>query len=363
MRIFIILLMLVLMGCNSKIVNDRPIKIDVKSTYTSPEDIKKLLPTFQKNDNDLYLLLTKDNIGKEYSDLIRTCNESDIDVTLWPLLNDEDGPWANEDNVDVFSKNITVVMDWLTIENIKVKWIVVNMENSKSQMDVINNLLKNKKYSEIVDILLSNINKDKFNEATHKYQDLVKTMHDRGYKVMVTTYPYIISDFKDGDADIQDICNTPIADIPWDAHTLTTYRTAYSGDFNVKFTSDFVYSYAKTAKEYDKNVRLALGIAGKSSHGQGYTGPEDLALDIAAAKAAKIDEVDVFYLDGMVDNLPVWLETKNTKASIPQSDSKVMAMKLFIVAVDKLCDSGNVNKETLLKLIEMTIQNKENKYE
>jgi len=160
----------------------------------------------------------------------------------------------------------------------------------------------------------------------------------------------MIDDFKDGDPDIQDLANVPISGIDWDAYTFTPYRTAYSGDFSVTFTPYIVYEYANAAKDlFKEKARIALGIIGDSEHGTGFTSPEDLDKDVAAAKAANISEVDLFHLGGMEKNggVAIWLNA-GVEAKIPDIDLKVIAARAFVRSLDKILsdkyDEGKMNK-------------------
>ena len=250
----------------------------------------------------LYLEVRDPHIGsRDLLNLLEEAQERGIRTTLWPLLSTDQGPWANEGNAPLFTALVEEMMDWLDQQGLHPEWIAVNMENSAAQMGIIKEYFYNGEFQALIELLLGNIDRDRFEEAVEDYRQLVHRIHGRGYKVMVTTYPFMMDDFHDGDPDFQDMANVPLSGIEWDALTFTTYRTAYSGDLGVEFSPSMVYEYGRVAKKlFGDRARLAVGMIGLTDHGEGYASPEDLALDISAAKAAGISEIDLFHLGGMI---------------------------------------------------------------
>ena len=331
-----LLLFLLLAGCT------RPVTIGVKSSSVPFSDVQAHLPLLEERGATLYLEVREWDIGSaELRDLLADALGRDIGVTMWPLLSMDQGPWANEQNVEAFSTLVRDYMDWLDAEGIHPEWFVVNMENSSAQMDIIKELFYTGDYQALLEILLGNLDPEGFALAVEAYRLLVEEMQGRGYKVMITTYPFMLDDLHDGDPDIQDLANVPIAGIDWDALTFTPYRTAYSDDLGVEFTPDIVYEYGKLAMMlFGPRARLAVGIIGYSGHGEGYVSPEDLALDISAAKAAGIEEIDLFHLGGMIaEGGPgQWLDACEAPPQVPEPDLKVGLARILIQVADALLD-------------------------
>jgi len=349
-KITIIPLLLLLLNC----FDDTKINIAVKSCNLPFQTVQEQLSVIKENNASLYIQIKDEDIGN--NNLTAVLNEAKIQgipIIVWPLLKKEEGPWANEFNYEIFGELVLKITDYLKKEQINPKYIVINMENSQAQMSSIIDLLKNKEYQAIIKLLMKNINQESFNKGVKGYKKIVDKLHEQGYKVTVTTYPFMIDDFKDGDPDIQDLANVCLSGINWDAYTFTPYRTAYSGDFGMTFTPYIVYNYANAAKDIFKDkARVALGIIGESSHGPGYTSPEDLYKDIAAAKAAGIQQIDLFHFKGMIEsgNASAWIKS-DVGPEIPVIDPKVLAARAFVQTLDKALND-KYDEDKLNKILE-----------
>jgi len=321
-------------GCN------QPVTLGVKSSNVPFQEVQSYLPLLQEKEANLYLEVRAPHIGsQDLRNLLEEAKERGIRTILWPLLSTDQGPWANDGNASLFTALVEQMMDWLDQQGLHPEWIVVNMENSAAQMEIIKEYFYNGEFQALVELLLGNIDREGFEEAVEEYRLLVHQIHGRGYKVMVTTYPFMMDDFHDGDADFQDMANVPLSGIDWDALTFTTYRTAYSGDLGVEFSPYMVYEYGRAAKKlFGERARLAVGMIGRTDHGEGYASPDDLALDISAAKAAGIPEIDLFHLGGMIEEggPAVWLDTGDAPSRAPPPDFKVWFARFLVTAIDGL---------------------------
>lgn len=341
---FLFIILILFFSCYNETV-----VLGVKSINFPFKKVQRYLPLFQEKGVGLYLQIDESDLeSPDLKTVLKDAQNKEIKTTIWPLLPIDDGPWANEMNYEKFGKLLDKVTNWLEKEQLHPEWIVINMENSDAQMKFIRKCFHQQHYDKLINLLLSNIDPEHFAKAVQAYKEIVKGLQKKGYKVMITTYPFLLDDFKDKDPDIQDLTNVPIAGIPWDAFTFTTYRTAYSGDFGVKFTPFIVFEYARLAKKYfGKKARISLGIIGSSSHGFGFESPADLAKDIAAAKAIGIDEVDLFHLKGMVNEGGpfAWIDSAiNVMPEMPEPDLKVVAARGFVLILDEFLNKGEHEK-------------------
>ena len=174
--------LLLLAGC------PQPVTIGVKSTSVPFSDLQSYLPLLVERGAALYIEVREPHIGSpDLADLLQEAQDREIRATLWPLLSTDQGPWANEHNVEAFAGLVRDYMDWLDTEGLHPEWFVINMENSSAQMDIIKELFYSGDYQALIELLLGNLDPEGFAMAVEAYCQLVDEMHDRGYKVMVTT--------------------------------------------------------------------------------------------------------------------------------------------------------------------------------
>ena len=317
----------------------RPVKLAVKS-YGDYDKILAALPLLESTGTSLYLSITRSQLGlAKLVEILQETKRRGITTIICPNL----GVFANEDNVLEFSAFVFKILELFEEKGLKPEWFAVNMENPNSQMQEIREYYyQHGDLQGVVNLLLGNIDRQKFQLATERYRRLVDMLHSYGYKVMVVTYNYLVDDFLDGDPDWQDVWNSPIQGIDWDALTFFAYRTIWSGDLGMKVSPAVVYDYGVTARElFGDRARMAIGTVGATGHGPGYTSPADMAEDIAAARAAGIFEVDIFKMKGILDQADPasWLTgMSDVPAAAPSYDMLVDFMRSVLRTIDRYLD-------------------------
>jgi len=307
-------------------------------------DVLQYVDALAERGFTLYLNTRPYDIGSDdLAAVIERADELGLKVKLWPLLNGTDGSWCNEDNLDLFINNVIATVNYVeTIADV-VDTVVINVELGHPKIDLIRQYFADGNYAGIVEILLGNRNPDMFEQSVAKLQELIDELHGRGYLVQATTYPFILDDFEDGDSDLQDIANAPISGITWDIFAFTPYSTSYSDDLGVTIGPYFPYSYAKSAHEmFGDAAEIAVGIVDVSTE-PGYESPEQLAADVAAAKAAGIKRIDVYHLLGMVenDNFDEWADALLVEPKEPEKETTTDIMRLFIDFADTILNTMN----------------------
>lgn len=301
------------------------------SEFLPPREVMKQIPFLQRNGLALYQAINYNMLGNDdMKELLASATDAGIETRAWLLLDYQDGYWPDEDNVDKFYDMTVAFMDWVTAENIPVKWIVVDMEMSWQKTRMLANA--NGDFAKILELLESNINIEKFNSSKQKYIELVDTAHSRGFKVMCVTYPQVLDDIADGDATIQDALDIPVTGIDWDEVSFMVYRTTFNALWSEGFTSYLVYSYAKDAIEYSgEKAGIDVGLVAPPVPGDGgdipgltsgYTTPDGLLEDIGAARSAGIKSVHIWPLDYVIlyPEPDKWVDTSNLNLTPPEPD-------------------------------------------
>jgi hypothetical protein len=218
--------------------------------------------------------------------------------------------------------------------------VVLNVELGHPEIDLIRQYFAEGDYLAVLEILAANRDRERFAASCLRMRQIVDDLHARGYLVQATTYPFILDDQLDGDPDLQDIAEVPLDGADWDIRGFTPYTTAYADDLGVPIGPYFVFDYARTARElFGAAAAIAVGIVDVDAL-PGYTSPDQLAADVAAAKAAGVRRIDVYHLLGMVENgeFDAWADALLAEPAEPPIEAAVVLMRAAIGLADDLLD-------------------------
>ncbi len=306
--------------------------VSVWSEFDPPPEVMSYLPFLKEHDLGLYLAIHHDKIGDpELKELFFKATDMGIEVRAWILLDYPQGYWPNEDNVDLFFSQTVNFMDWCEAEELPIKWLVVDMELGWQKMNELEETFQSGNMGNVVELLTGNINKEKFLNATERYQELVSLAHQRGFKVMAVTLPIVLDDFLDGDTTLQDAMDIPIEGIDWDEVSFMVYRTTFNELWSEEFGPFLIYSYSLDAlRFYGEKAGIDVGLVRDQ-------GPSEILADISASRAAGINKVHIYSLDGIMDNPPPddWVNLGTTNSIVPENDRTTDEVRNIILSIDK----------------------------
>lgn len=274
----------------------------------------------------------------ELRSLLLAAAREGVPIIAWLLLSEEEGYWFSEENLEAARTQTYAFLDWIEEGQIPLEWLMLDMEMS---------LEKTRKLEEgdlngvIIPMLQANLDPEAFASATQAYAEFVGDLKQRGYKVSAAAYPFILDDLLDEDSEIQDAFNTPIEGVGFDEIYFMAYRTSFANLLGMMPGPYIVYEYAMEAKAaFGNRGVIGLGIIGDIGQisDEGYTEPEQLAEDIAAARAGGNERVFIFSLDGMnaVGPLDEWLQLKSTEPSEPETDKASTDTREILALLDEI---------------------------
>jgi hypothetical protein len=233
--------------------------------------------------------------------LLQAAAAEGVPVGAWLLLEDAQGYWPNAENAPAFCALIERFLDWLDSEQLSVAEIIVDMETPLA----LSRLLKGR--------LIKGLqlewqrwqhpqNRERFESAVSAFTGLVDTIHQAGLTAQVVTYPFIVHDAAAGNLAFQSFLQVPVTPVPWDRISLMVYRSSFQDLAPMRLSSWLVYSYLELAqKVLNVPVSAALGVIGsigKITEG-GFRDVDEIRADVAAARAAGVESIQLFSLDGM----------------------------------------------------------------
>jgi len=301
-------------------------------------------------EQNLYRLAGRSDVGlcpavraeesqtEELESLLKAAAREGVPVNAWLLLPEEDGYWFNEENLSQAREQVFSFVDWIETQNIPLEWIMFDMELS---IDRVRAMEGGGLVDTVIPLLKENVNAEAYQQSTQDYAEFVGELQERGYKVTAAAYPFVIDDLQDGDSEIQDAWNTPVAGVGFDEIYFMVYRTSIAKLLGVTPGPDLVCQYAGEARrEFGTAGIMALGIVGDVGmvSEEGYTRPAELEEDVAAAYAGGSERVYVYSLDGMLtlDDTDAWLDLSGTPPEKPDPDEVTGQVREIIGLMDSL---------------------------
>ena len=278
--------------------------------------------------------------------LFKAAEQYQVSIRPWLLLSQQDLYWFNKWNLQASQNFVHTFLQEMRARGASPEWLIFDVEPRQDVVDDLialesknsGNLLEDLfalpgEYFQALDILTKWSRIGNISDATTMYQNLVKELHSQGVKVEVVTTNFVLHDLADHKKKAQSAFGIAITDVPWDRISIMLYRAEIGRLFG-DITSNMVYQYSLRAKQFfgDRAV-VALGEVGHVQFPhprEGFKDPQDLHDDIAAAKAAGVDEIEIYSLDGMIDKgLDFWL-TPTPVLDPTQRDIRVSAALTFL---------------------------------
>ncbi|MDP8225932.1 MAG: hypothetical protein P9L99_21405 [Candidatus Lernaella stagnicola] len=296
--------------------------------------LEQQLPILAEYNLALFLGMDSVDLGNPtLLNLLRAAEAQGVEVRAWLLLPYSSGYWPGELNAEEFAATALDFAAWFLEEEVAVEWIVVDMETDVNLMGQINALLDEGKYFEVALLLLDQVSPEQFDLASQVYQQMVDDLYGLGFYSMVVTAPMFLDDVPDGDTFLQDAMNIPVSTVRWHEVSTMVYTTTFEEYLGLPFGAHIVYDYAATTVEYYPNTAsIALGLSHQMLE------PAELAQEIAAAKAAGVERIQVYSYNCTLahPNPEDWHATFTTPAQTPPWEPSTILMRGALSLADWL---------------------------
>ena len=276
------------------------------SEFLDDAAVRAALPFLAGERADLYLALPRARIGDPaLAALLREAVAADVGVRAWLLVDRADGYWPTEGNAPAVRAAVMAFADWRDAEALPVDWVIFDMEMSLQRTEEVAAVTA--AMGSLAGLAKIKEGRDPAAFAAHRqeYDALVRDVQARGLKVMCVTYPTVLDDGVDGDDDIQDEMDVPVVGLPWDEASFMVYQSLIADLSGSWHGADVVLSYGQTARElFPGRAALALGIVGSAGITpvtNPYPDAPTLAADVSAARAAGLERVSLYSLDGILE--------------------------------------------------------------
>jgi hypothetical protein len=226
---------------------------------------------------------------------------------VWPLLGREAGYWPSERDPGRFVARVEALLG----RGPAPPWLLVDLEPPLAEMKALSGPAR------VPGLVFRNLSPRRYRAARAELGALADRLRGRGTRTFACAAPLAGGDFAGGGGFWQDAWESPLVGVGWDAVGLMVYTTLLatrSGPLlDEAAARRFAFLAARaTARRFGAGAAALVGLVGGGilEDEAEYDDPEQLRLDVAAVRAAGIDDVVLYSLEGVLakPRPEVWLE-------------------------------------------------------
>lgn len=253
----------------------------------------------------------------ELAGLMRDVEGRGLRVGIWPLLSEKQGYWPSERNAASYFERVAQVLAALEAGKVKPAWLAVDLEPPIDQVTYLLRAASRVPFA-LYELFLENLERERFDASTRAFTEGIALVHDQGVATLGVTLPFAAHDLRDGDPFWQDLLEAPWASVPWDRAGIMAYGSMVAGYSRGWLSEEDVRAlhyrlFLHMAAKFGPRAHVSLGLTGTGVLGDEpvYEDPAALAFDVSAARAAGIEDIAIFCLEGLVgrEDAGHWIES------------------------------------------------------
>jgi hypothetical protein len=235
---------------------------------------------------------------------------ADIRLGLWPLLPDEDGYWPSESNAEAFVDRARVALAFAAAAGARVATLAVDLEPPLAltrQLAVGSLRARASLLAEEVAALRHRARRRARRAAVARFSGLQHELCDARIETLAAVLPPIVLDLASDTRVWQAVFRTPTTRPGWSVISPMMYTSAIAALLprrSAQVARIFLYeagrALARGIGRERTSLSLGLVAPGKLGHEPAYASPAELGHDVAAARAAGVDDLALFSLDGVL---------------------------------------------------------------
>lgn len=266
--------------------------------------------------------------------LLRGCEERGLEPALWPLLPLEEGYFPNEGNLDSFGRLVSKLVEGASRAGVEPAWMAIDLEPPLDKGMAILRGPPLRRLSRLLRWPLETLRPERFEAARRTLEGMVRDLRGEGWRTLAAAAPLVL-DQPEGTAGLEDLMESPVLGVGFDRVSFMLYSSMVPGLGGPRGNPAWVHSYAREARRrLGGAAAVSLGVTGRGVLEMETLmgGPEVLARDVAAARAAGVEDIALYNLEGSLRDPEGWLGALEASSREPLKSIAVEAARAGVRA-------------------------------
>ena len=294
----------------------------VWSEYTPYAALQEpgLLDALASRDIELAVAVTPPLVP-ELAAVLHRCRAAGVAVAIWPMLSDAQGRWASAANVEPYCRFVSGLLDLLAAQGVLPQALAIDLEPPIARVRQLTSLANFKPGGGLrADARARKpaaASSASAPAAAARFAALTADAAARGLSLLAAVVPPIVMGPDAAARGWQRLLQTPIDALPIDrisAMAYTSLLQGYSrGLLRRADARALLWTIARATNErYGSRASISVGAVGIGALGDEptYCSPDELVDDVSLVRAAGINDLALFNLDGALARPPLtaWLD-------------------------------------------------------
>lgn len=250
-------------------------------------------------------------------DVARTLRDAGVPLSVWPMLSDEEGRWANVHNAEAFAALTRSICDTLAQSGALPKGILFDLEPPFAHARTLARVGSSRARgpSDVTRARLR-AGASAYDAAAATLARAVSEVHERGLTTSLAVWPLVALD-RPGERSWQSLLGTPVDALGAGHVSVMMYTSILEGWSRGAIRRRDAQALlgaaaARALRRWGPSAGLSLGCVGTGAFEDEptYRDPSELAEDAAIARSAGCDNLSLFDLGGVLSREPAeaWLD-------------------------------------------------------
>lgn len=255
----------------------------------------------------------------ELPDAASRVRDAGVGLSVWPMISDDEGRWANAENAAAFVSFVRAVTDVLEARSAPPRELLLDLEPPFAQARALAAANVGGQSSRAV-VAAARSRGDRaeslFGTASAALSRAVKDLHDRGVATSAAVWPLVALDPPDGQG-WQALLGTPVDELDTRRVSVMMYTSILEGWSRGALRRRDVAALlaraaTRTVGRWGERAGVSVGCVGTGAFEDEptYRDPSELAEDVAIVRATGCSDLSLFDLGGVLSREPAeaWLD-------------------------------------------------------